>query len=147
MSNVWLGEGLQSLIDSKQYNVFVECQYDLYVCGQQDRYMYISSVGTFGYPGTQLGSNGYEGRTTTNRAPDQTYVHMYTKQMFAPQPSSFETQLAPENCNYAMNIMFAPSVTSCSSGLGSCIYADVFAPGENNFTFTLVPISNLTLSN
>jgi hypothetical protein len=146
-SNVWLGEGLQTLIDSKQYNVFVECQYDIYVCGNQDRYMYISSVGTFGYPGTELGSNGYEGRTTVNRVPDQSYAHMYTKQMFVPQPSSFETQLAPANSNYAMNVVFSPASSSgCSSGPGGCVYADVFAPGENNFTFTLVPISNLIFS-
>lgn len=139
-SNLWLGRELQTLIDSKQYNVFVEYQYNLYVSTNTDRFTWLSTTGVFGSPGAELDVNGYKGRTTVTRAGEKQYMEVYTKQMFSPQPSGQEVQLAATNCNFAIHLSLtsSPFITAP----GSSIYADVFVPGENNFTFTLVPILN-----
>ena len=140
-SNLWLGRELRQLIDSKQYNVFVEYQYNVYVSTNQDRYTWVSTIGVFGSPGTVHGVNGYEGRTTVTRLPEKQYMEVYTKQMFQPQPAGYETQLAPANCNFSITLELSKS--AFSTGPADRIYADVFVPGENNFTFTLVPISSI----
>lgn len=138
-SNVWLGEELQSLIDSKKYNVFVDCQYSIYVSTNTDSYTWISSVGAFGWgSGKILGCNNYVGRTTVSRIGNMSYTEVHTKQMFVPEPFIQETQLATFNSNYYMNINLLSSASI--SAPGDHIYADIFVPGENNFTFTLVPL-------
>jgi hypothetical protein len=139
-SNLWLGTELQSLIDSKQYNVFVEYQYNIYVSTNTDRFTWLSTTGVFGSPGTTLGVNGYTGRTTATRAAEKQYIEVYTKQMFSPQPAGQETQLAATNCNFAIHLSLTSSPFIMAPG--SAVYADVFVPGENNFTFTLVPITS-----
>jgi hypothetical protein len=139
-SNVWLGKDFQTLIDSKQYNVFVEYQYNIYVSTNTDRFTWVSTTGVFGSPGMTLGVNGYRGRTTVTRAAEKQYMEVYTKQMFSPQPTGQETQLAAMNCNFAIHISLTSSPFLMAPG--SAVYADVFVPGENNFTFTLVPITS-----
>lgn len=133
-SNLWLGREFQTLVDSRQYNVFVEYQYNIYVSTNTDRFTWVSTTGVFGSPGTSLGMNGYTGRTTVTRAPEKQYVEIYTKQMFSPKFS----ELGATNCNFSfqLSLLSSPFVTAP----GDTIYADVFVPGENNFTFTLVPI-------
>ena len=137
-SNLWLGSEMQRLIDSKQYNVFVEYQYNIYVSTNQDRYTWASTIGMFG--STTKGVDGYEGRTTVTRLPEKQYMEVYTKQMFAPQPNGYETQLAAANSNFSFALELSKSAFITPPG--DKIYADVFVPGENNFTFTLVPIGS-----
>jgi hypothetical protein len=140
-SNVWLGRDMQQLIDSKQYNVFVEFQYNIYVSTNQDRYTWASTIGMFG--STMVGVNGYKGRTTVTRIPEKQYMEVYTKQMFKPQASGYETQLASANSNFSFAIHLSSSAFITAPG--DRIYADIFVPGENNFTFTLVPIANISM--
>lgn len=137
-SNVWLGEELRSLIDGNGYNVFVDCQYSLYISTNYEPFTWVSSVGAFGYSTNKvLFTNNYVGRTTTTRAGYNQYSEIHTKQMFQPEKFTQETQLATFNSNYYMNAYFKS--TSIISETGS-ISGSIFAPGENNFTFTLVPV-------
>lgn len=137
-SNIWLGEGLQSLIDSKQYDVFVDCQYSIAVSTNQDNLTWVSSIGAFGYPGKVLDST-YFGRTTQTRVGNTNaiYSEIHTKQMFKAQPFAQETELATFNSNYYMNVRLMS--TANMTGTGET-WVDIFAPGENNFTFTLIPV-------
>jgi hypothetical protein len=138
-SNIWLGEGLQSLIDSKQYDVFVDCQYSIAVSTNQDRLTWVSSIGAFGYPGKVLNGVSYFGRTTETRVGNTNaiYSEIHTKQMFKAQPFAQETELATFNSNYYMNVRLMS--TANMTGTGET-WVDIFAPGENNFTFTLIPV-------
>jgi hypothetical protein len=137
-SNVWLGEELQRLIDGNGYNVFVDCQYSLYISTNYEPYTWVSSVGAFGLGTSKvLFQAGYLGRTTTTRAGYNQYSEIHTKQMFKPERFTYETQLATFNSNYYMNAYFKS--TSVISETGR-ISGSIFAPGENNFTFTLVPV-------
>ena len=138
MSNLWLGSDMSQLINSKQYNVFVEYQYNIYVSTNQDQYTWVSTIGMFG--STTKGVNGYEGRTTITRLPEKQYMEVYTKQMFKPQPAGQETELTATNSNFS--VLLELSKSAFITAPGDRIYADVFIPGENNFTFTLVPIAS-----
>jgi hypothetical protein len=138
-SNVWLGEGLQQLIDGKGYDVFVDSQYSLYISTNYEPFTWVSSVGAFGLGNKVLfsGSPEYKGRTTTTRAGYNQYSEIYTNQMFKPESSGQETELASFNSNYYMNAYFKSTSVVTETGR---ISGSIFAPGENNFTFTLVPV-------
>jgi hypothetical protein len=137
LAPVWLGGQMQTLLDSRQYNAFVECQYSLYISTNTTQPYWISSVGAFSLGDSYLGQNGYIGRTTTSRMGQQQMSEIYTKQMFTPEDTY--SQLAVLNSNYNMNIVLRSTIQSVGSG---DLYVDVFVPGENNFTFTLVPRVN-----
>jgi hypothetical protein len=94
-------------------------------------------VGAFSLGDRSLGQNGYVGRTTTTRAGQLQMSEIYTKQMFTPETTY--SQIAVRNSNYNMNIVLRSTIDSVGSG---DLYVDVFVPGENNFTFTLVPRVN-----
>jgi hypothetical protein len=106
------------------------------VSTNRDQFTWVSSIGAFGYPGKVLDSN-YFGRTTETRIGNTVYSEIHTKQMFKAQPFAQETQLATFNSNYYMNIKLMS--TANMTGTGET-WVDIFAPGENNFTFTLIPV-------
>lgn len=132
---VWLGKSMQDLIDSGQYNIFVDCQYTLSVSTNQDQYTWVSSMGAFGL-GQVFFGNTYKGRTTVSRIGNFQTMEIHTKQMFIPE-GNIKTQLAPFNSNYYMNTRLLSSIYNTGTGN---IWTDIFVPGDNNFTFTLVPI-------
>jgi hypothetical protein len=134
---VWLGGQMQNLLDTRQYNAFVDCQYSLYISTNTSFPYWVSSVGAFALNNTPLGLNGYVGRTTTTRTGQLQMSEIHAKQMFVPEPTY--SQVAVNNSNYNMNIVLTSSIASIGSG---DLYVDVFVPGENNFTFTLVPRVN-----
>lgn len=131
---VWLGGQMQDILDTRQYNAFVECQYSLYISTNTSLPYWVSSVGAFALDDRALGQNGYVGRTTTTRSGQLQMQEIYTKQMFTPEPTF--SQIARFNSNYNMNIVLRSTIHSVDSGE---LYVDLFVPGENNFTFTLVP--------
>lgn len=140
--NVWLGEGMTRLINSQQYNVFVDCKYSLFLSNVADQYVWVSTVGKF--------QSGYSfinplsvGRTQTTRVGLEQYVDVNTKLMFAPQVAGSRTQLVDSTSSFTMNIAMFSNATSTSP------YApefNIFIPGNNNFTFTCVPaVSSITV--
>lgn len=140
-SNLNLGTSIKNILDTREYNVFVECQYSLYVSTQTETtpYLWISSIGRFGDNSTGTHPFGdYTGRTTVTRVGTKQYMEIYTKQMFRPDPEGDPpTQLWPNgNDIYNMNCF----ISTPSGSTDTSVYVDIYAPGENNYTVTLVPI-------
>jgi hypothetical protein len=135
-SNLNLGRSIQTILDTKEYNVFVECQYNLYISTQTTNspYRWVSSIGRFGGSLTSFGPN-YLGRTTVTRIGDKQYLEVYTKQMFAPNKSINELT-NNNNDLYNMNCR----IEQPTGSMDSTVYVDIYAPGENNYTITVVPI-------
>lgn len=140
MSNLWVGEKLTELIDSKNYYVFVESQYSLYVSTNKDPYTWVSTTGGFDTGNKQLGISGYRGRTAVTRIKNENYMEVYNKLMYTPNQNN--TQLGVDSSNFYLNVSLISSSSSTHTGTGQ-VYMDIYVPGENNFTFTLVPISNI----
>ncbi len=134
--NLNLGESIKNILNTEQYNIFVECQYSLYISTQTSTtpYAWVSSIGRFGGT-THEFDPSYTGRTTVTRIGDRQYIEVYTKQMFV--PGTTPPQLWINNNDlYNMNCRITPPVGSTDSN----VYVDIYAPGENNYTLTLVPI-------
>jgi hypothetical protein len=125
------------MIDTQQYNVVMDCQYSIYVstATRTTPYVWVSSIGRFG--GTTHGFNsGYTGRTTVTRGGKDQYMEVYTKQMFKAQPNTINpSELWLQNELYNMNSY----ITKPAGSTDTSVYVDIYAPGENNFTITLIP--------
>jgi hypothetical protein len=139
-SNLWLGEDMRDLINTQNYNVFVESQYSLYVSTNKDPFTWVSTTGGFDSTNRQLGDLGYTGRTTVTRIKNENYMEVYSKLMYT--PDQLDTQLGVDNSNFYLDISLRSTTQHTESG---DVFMDVYAPGENNFTFTLVPISSINL--
>jgi hypothetical protein len=139
--SVWLGEGLTRLINSQQYNVFVDCQYSLYLSSQfaTVSYDWLSTVGKLLNPAEPFIFN--VGRTQTTRAGMQQYIDVHSKFMFSPQPAGSRDQIVENTSSFIMDI----HVLSTQNVTYAPNY-DIFIPGNNNITFTLVPaVSSVTV--
>lgn len=132
-SNLWLGEGLSNLIYNKQYDVWAEYQYSITLTNTgADPYVWVSTVGVFNTT-TVLNV----GRTTINRIGTSNTFEIYTKQMFKSQGLGSEEYLPFLTSNFHIELNFFSSITT--STMPSY---DIFIPGQNNFTFTLVPVTS-----
>lgn len=134
---VSVGTKFQELIDSKQYNVFVESQYNLYLSSSYTSSTWVSTVGLFN-SGIPYSNFGLYGRTVTTRQGNGTYQQIYNKLAFKPQPQGAETQIAPDASNFGLHVFLQSTVNTVSSVAPAF---DLYIPGENNYTITLVPIS------
>jgi len=134
-SNVWLGDGMSNLINSKQYDVWVEYQYSINLTNTTDPYYWVSTTGVFNSTNTLN-----IGRTTVNRVGPSNYFEIYTKQMFTAQSLGSEQYLPFGTSNFHIELQFFSSVATTTMPK-----YDIFIPGQNNFTFTLVPtVSTIT---
>lgn len=134
---IWLGEGMTRLINSKQYNVFVDCQYSLKVNDQSaDAYKYISTIGKF----TNFFNDSTDGRIQVTRLGQNQYMDIHSKLMFSPEPDP-TSQIVAQASSFTMEIRIpgTPTIATFSN-------FDLYIPGNNNFTFTLVPaVSSITV--
>jgi hypothetical protein len=139
---VWLGEGLTRLINSQEYNVFVDCQYSLYLSSSYTTNVWVSTVGKFF---NTTNPNLFNvGRTQTTRMGMNQYIDVHTKLMFAPQPPGQRDQILPNTSSFFMNITVLSTPLTTSPGYAPAF--DLFIPGNNNVTFTLVPaVSSVTV--
>ncbi len=130
-SNLWLGEGLTTLMNSRNYDVWVEAQYSLYLHNAADSVYWISTTGVFNeIDGTN------KGRTVVNRGGASNYFQIYDKWMFNPARSGLQNNMPPYITNFHLELFFSTN-TSASNTMPKY---DIFIPGQNNFTFTLVPV-------
>ncbi len=134
---IWLGEGMTRLINSKQYNVFVDCQYSLEVRdASADAYKYISTLGKF----TNSFNTPSKGRVQTTRLGNNQYMDIHSKLMFAPEDDPVG-QIVSQASSFTMEIRIPGTPT-----IGDFSNFDLYIPGNNNFTFTLVPaVSSITV--
>jgi hypothetical protein len=139
--NFWLGQGLQSLIDTRTYDVIVDMQYSLFVSTNNisspfsvTNYVWVSSVGIF--DNTPLGSLGqYTGVTSRTRAGNCNFMEVYNKQVFHPTKTGIK-ELAFNNSNYGILFNAIPTRSTTE------VFVDVYMPGTDNMTITLVPTLN-----
>lgn len=143
---LYLGEGLSYLINSKQFNVYVESQYSLLLNSNAfgvgiNTYNIVSTTGVFNGP--DLGLGGNQGRTVQQRVSFNQYANLNQKLAFKPEPFGSETQIPSDSSNYRLHITIPSTIN-----LGGPPYTkyaptyELFVPGDNNFTFTLVPIAS-----
>jgi hypothetical protein len=137
LPNVSFGPAFINMINSKQYNVFVESQYNLWL-DANDSFTFVSTVGVFN---TRV--NNLYGRTTTTRVGNSNYTQINTKFMFTPQKFGEQYQIPAFSSTFHLEIFLqsTPNVTYNTSPAFS-----VFVPGENNYTFTLVPVTSTILN-
>ena len=132
---VWLGEGMTRLINSKQYNVFVDSQYSLQIkYTEANPYEWVSTIGKF----TNFFNTTTVGRSQTTRLGPNQFIDIHTKLMFSPEEDP-PSQIVTAASSFTFQIRLdSPSVTLTNF--------DLFVPGNNNLTFTLVPaVSSITV--
>ena len=136
-SNVWITPEIRTLVESSNYDVFVDYQYSIYVSTNLDSMTWVSTLGRFGYPYTQSNTNGYTGVNTATRIGNLQYSEIHVKQMFSPEPTGV-TIINSEgsNTNFYPTVLLQSSIHATGTGE---IFVDIFSPGANNYTFTLVP--------
>jgi hypothetical protein len=135
-SNVWLGN-LSTVIGSGRYDVFVDYQYSIYVSTNFDSMTWVSTLGRFSYPGTQSNTNNYTGVNTATRVGNLQYSEIHVKQMFTSNDTnSMLVNTAGGNSNFYPTVLLQSSIHATGTGE---IFVDIFSPGANNYTFTLVP--------
>lgn len=135
-SNVWLGN-LSTTIGSGNYNVFVDYQYSIYVSTNFDSMTWVSTLGRFSYPGTQSNTDGYRGVNTATRVGNLQYSEIHVKQMFTSNnTNSMLVNSLGGNSNFYPTVLLQSSIHATGTGE---IFVDIFSPGANNYTFTLVP--------
>lgn len=146
----WLGDGLQSLIDTRQYDVIVDLQYSLFAStssvegpnGYAANFLWISTVGTFG--NTPVGALGtYRGVTSKTRIGNCNYIEVFNRQMFHPTSPGTLIELAFFNSNYRPVFTAIPPGPSFSS---LDAFIDVYMSGEDNMIITLIPTTSTILT-
>ena len=137
ISPVNLGPVFSDMINSKQYNVFVESQYSI-LAGANNPYLWISTVGVF----NDRVNQSY-GRTTTTRVTNSNYMDINTKFIFVPQQYGSQYQIPPFTSTFHLevSILYSSTITNNSSK-----FFDIYVPGENNYTFTLTPTTSTILN-
>lgn len=137
LPQVALGPIFSNLLNSKQYNVFVESQYNLWLDANDD-FTVVSTIGVFG---TRV--NNQFGRTTTTRVGNSNYTQINTKLMFQPQQFGSQTQIPAFSSTFQLQVVLQ-STPNATVNLSPAY--NVYVPGENNYTFTLVPVTSTILN-
>lgn len=137
LPQVSLGPIFSNMLNSKQYNVFVESQYNLWLDANDD-FTFVSTIGVFG---TRV--NNQFGRTTTTRVGNSNYTQITTKLMFQPQQFGSQTQIPAFSSTFQLQVVLQ-STPNATVNLSPAY--NVYVPGENNYTFTLVPVTSTILN-
>jgi len=132
--NIWLGQGLSDLINSKKYNVFVQYQYSLWVSTVRATPP-ITWISTTGFLGT---GGGIVGRTASTRIPNSQFTTITNNLSYKPQTAFSQTEMGIPLSNFTMTVNLQSTLINLTSSITPAF--DIFVPGQNNFTFTLVPV-------
>jgi hypothetical protein len=129
--SLWLGDTLSQMINSKQYNVFMNYQYNLWLSSSTTSCTWVSTIGYFGT------GPGLSGQTSVTRVGDRTYTQVTNTCMYVPEPDGQQTQIGVNTKSFSLVYSFHSTISETS--VYSPAY-DLYIPGKNNFTITLVPI-------
>ena len=127
MPSLWLGSELESLINTKQYNVFVDCKYSLYLSTSVAKCTWVSTIGQF--------CDEAPGQTATTRCGDRTYMDITSRLMYNPNSPN---DIGIDASSFRLSIMLQSTIGSIDNMTAPSF--DLFVPGRENFTVTLVPI-------
>jgi len=132
--NLWLGEGLSGLINSKKYDVFVQYQYSLWLSTPtvSPPFTWISTTGFLGT------GAGIVGRTASTRVQNSQYTEVTTILAYKPESSAYQFEMGIPLSNFTTTIRLQSTIINTTSSITPAF--DIFIPGQNNFTFTLVPV-------
>lgn len=129
--SLWLGDTLSQMINSKQYNVFMNYQYNIWLSSSTTSCTWVSTIGYFGT------GPGLTGQTSVTRVGDRTYTQVTNTCMYIPEPDGQQTQIGANTKSFSLVYSFQSTITETSIYSPAC---DLYIPGKNNFTITLVPI-------
>jgi hypothetical protein len=136
-SNVWITPEIRTFVESGRYDVFVDYQYSIYVSTTFDSMTWVSTLGRFGYPFTVPEPGEYRGVNTATRVGNLQYSEIHVKQMFSSNSDGTSIVNAEGfNSNFYPTVLLQSSIHATGTGE---IFVDIFSPGANNYTFTLVP--------
>jgi hypothetical protein len=136
-SNVDLGSKLSELINSQAYTVYVDHQASVWH-GSSDPFLWVSTIGVFGFR-----VNNLYGRTVTTRVGSSNYTQVYNKFMFSPQVFGQQTQIPAFSSNFHLEFVFQKPAGSSSTTSPA---VNIFVPGDNNYTFTLMPVTSTIIN-
>jgi hypothetical protein len=142
-SNLYLGPALQRVINSKQYNVFIDCHYSIYTkfASTSISTMFMSTIGLFGQPFTNNSGRTSCTRIGNNQCMDIINRFAYKPQLVNENPKEIGQNASNYNLTMIVQAMNTRSMITTYSTISTLRSAfDIFIPGQNNFTFTLIPV-------
>jgi hypothetical protein len=131
--NLWLGQDLTNIINTRNYNVYINFKYSLYLSTSYDTYTWVTTQGSLNTLDNQLFSFGNKGSLTTTRVGSYTYTDINTTLLFNPNLYQMPANVS----NFQIQLILNSSINSSSSVPP---YFDIYIPAQNNFTVTLSPL-------
>ena len=133
-NSFWLGNDLSDLINSRKYSVYADIQYSLYLSANTTSFTWVSTLGVFNQLDNPSYTYGNKGVSFTTRIGNINYSHINTSLVFNPQTLGYNTQIPINVSNFHFEIYLTSSIATSRPAF------DIFMPGYNNVTFTLVPV-------
>jgi hypothetical protein len=129
-SNLWLDPTLSQYINSGSYNVQITFQYSLWLSSPTSSYSWVNTTGYFGM------GQGLTGQTCTTRVGDRTYSQITNTFLYTPEPNGQQTLIGANTSNFTISVCIS-TINTLNTTAPSF---DIYIPGTNNFTITLIPI-------
>lgn len=130
--SLWLGSNLSKLINSGNYTTYVNLQYSLSLSTNTTSFSWVSTLGVFNQLDDPSYTYGNKGVSFTTRLGNDQYSHINTTLVFNPK---YSTHIPINISNFHLDLYVNSNNTAVAPAY------DLFIPGENNVTFTLVPLA------
>jgi len=128
----WLGANLSQLINSGNYTTYVNLQYSLSLSTNTTSFSWVSTLGVFNQLDDPSYTYGNKGVSFTTRLGNDQYSHINTTLVFNPK---YSTQIPINISNFHLELYVNSNKSADSPAY------DIFMQGQNNVTFTLVPLA------
>jgi hypothetical protein len=132
--NLWLGTGLTNLINTGNYNVYVNFDYSLYLSTTYDNFTWVNTQGSLNALGNPLFTFGNKGSSNTMRVGNSSYTQVNANLLFNPNPSQMPANIS----NFQLQIILNSSINATSI---LPPYYNIYIPAQNNFVVTLQPLT------
>jgi hypothetical protein len=130
---LWLGNGITDLINTGNYNVYVNFDYSLYLSTSYDTFTWVTTQGSLNALGNPLFTYGNKGSLNTTRIGNYTYTQINANLLFNPNP----LQMPANVSNFQLQINLNSTINATSP---IPPYFDIYIPSQNNFVVTLQPL-------
>jgi len=139
----WLGSDLSQLINSGYYTTYVDVEYSLFLSTNITTFTWTSTLGVFNLLDDPTHLYGNKGISFTTRTGNYQYSHIKTKLLFNPEPAGYNTQIPANVSNFHFEIFLNSNTMTPIDSYPPAF--DIFMPGKNNVTFTLVPLQPIPM--